>query len=96
MKKIVKLLPLALICVLFMSCLTVSSPVCATSNGVGSKVGTATAGFLFGVIPIPLSADYSIQRAAKESGIKKISTVDLKEFNYFGVWVGRQTIITGE
>ena len=95
MKKIAKFLPLALICVLFMSCQTVG-PVCATSNGVGSKVGTASAGFLFGVIPIPFSADYSIQRAAKESGIKKISTVDLKEFNYFGVWVGKQTIITGE
>lgn len=95
MKKIAKFLPLALICVLFMSCQSVG-PVCATSNEVGSKVGTASAGYLFGFIPIPFSADYSIQRAARGAGITKISTVDLKRFNYFGVWVGKQTIITGE
>jgi|GEM_PF-775507 len=95
MKKFAKFLPLVLTGVLFMSCQSVG-PVCATSNEVGKKVGTATAGFLFGVIPIPFSADYSIQRAAKESGITKISTVDLKTFNYLGVWVGKQTIITGQ
>ncbi|MBR6193127.1 MAG: hypothetical protein IKQ66_03075 [Treponema sp.] len=95
MKKVMKLLPLVLSAALLVGCTSIG-PICATSNEVGSKVGTATAGYLFGWIPIPLTGDHSIQRAAKESGITKISTVDEKSFNYFGVWVGKQTIVTGE
>lgn len=90
-----KLLPLALLAGLFMGCQSIG-PVNATSNPVGTKVGRATAGFILGIIPVPFDGDYSIQRAAKESGITKISTVDLKKFNYCGFWSGYETIITGE
>ncbi|MBQ1833716.1 MAG: hypothetical protein II114_08105 [Treponema sp.] len=95
MKKVFKLLPIVLTAVVLAGCTSIG-PVCATSNEVGSKVGTSTAGYLFGFIPIPFTGDHSIQRAARESGITKISTVDEKTFNYFGVWVGKQTIVTGE
>ena len=90
-----KLLPFALLAGLLMGCQTIG-PVNATSNEVGSKVGTAKVGFILGIIPIPFDGDYSIQRAAKESGITKISTVDLKHFNYMGFWSGYETIVTGE
>jgi len=95
MKKFAKLLPLVASLVLFASCQSIS-PVCATSNEIGSKVGTAQVGYILGIFPIPFDGDYSIQRAAKESGITKISTVDMKTFNYCGVWMGYQTIVTGE
>lgn len=95
MKKITKVLPLIASLILFASCQSIA-PVCATSNEIGSKVGTAQVGYILGIIPIPFDGDYSIQRAAQESGITKISTVDMKSFNYFGVWTGHQTIVTGE
>ena len=89
-----KLLPLALIAVLFMSCKSIA-PLCATSNEVGTKVGRAKAGRILGFIPVG-DGDYSIQKAAREAGITKISTVDVKTFNYFYIWIGNETIITGE
>lgn len=69
-------------------------PVNATSNEVGAKVGTAKAtgylGFLF------IDADASIQSAAKNGGISKISTVDVKMSNFLGLVVSYETIVTGE
>ncbi len=95
MKKII----LAVLCAATLgltSCSTVK-PVCATSNELGRKVGTATAGTLFGLIPIPFDGDYSIKKAATNSGITKISTVDVKDYySIFGIWVSKTTIVTGE
>lgn len=70
-------------------------PVTATSNPVGSKVGMSRAvnvlGFWTG------DSDYSIRTAAKNGGITKISTVDLKESRYVGVsCIILETIVTGE
>ena len=95
MKKTGFIAALVLAASLLVGCSTVA-PLAATSNELGSKVGTASAGYLFGLIPIPFSADYGIEKAARDGGITKISTVDVKSFNYFGVWVGHQTIVTGE
>lgn len=74
---------------------TCIKPVTATSNPVGSKVGTARAvnvlGFWTG------ANDYSIRTAAKNGGITKISTVDIQESRYAGtVCTILQTIVTGE
>ena len=74
---------------------TVTRPVTATSNPVGSKVGMSRAvnvlGFWTG------DNDYSIRTAAKNGGITKISTVDLKESRYVGVSCTiLETIVTGE
>ena len=93
MKKIIFTVCIALIIAMFVGCTTIS-PITATSNELGTKVGTSTAAFIFGLIPI--SDEYSIQAAAKEGGITKISTVDLKSFNYLGIYSGYTTIVTGE
>lgn len=82
--------------VLAASCTTIE-PVSATGNGIGgSKVGEASANFLFSVIPLPFSVDYSIEAAAKNGGISKISTVDMKTFNVLNLWMRKTTIVTGE
>lgn len=80
--------------VAFMSSCLLTLPVNATSNKVGSKVGTASATGYFGVIF--LDADASIQTAAKNGGITKISTVDVKQTNILGIIVTYETIVTGE
>ena len=46
-------------------------------------------GFTFG-------GDYSIQTAAKNGGITKVSTVDVKYKNVLGLFISRTTIVTGE
>lgn len=77
-----------------MTSCSVTLPVNATSNAVGSKVGKAKAtgylGFLF------FDQDASIKTAAKNGGISKISTVDIKTGNILGLLVTYETIVTGE
>ena len=77
-----------------MSSCALTLPVNATSNTIGSKVGTAKAtgylGFLF------FDADASIRSAAKNGGITKISTVDIKSTSILNLIVGYETIVTGE
>lgn len=95
MKKIAILLGLIVSVSAFFGCSSVA-PVCATSNELGSKVGTNTAAYIFGWIPIG-GTDFGIAGAAKNGGITKISTVDLKSFSYlFGLYCGHTTIVTGE
>ncbi len=75
--------------VLVTSCMTV--PVAATSNPVGSKVGEA-------VCVAPLNIPFGgggIQSAAKNGGISKVSTVDLKVQQYI-IFAIYTTIVTGE
>ncbi|AEK22914.1 TRL-like family protein [Capnocytophaga canimorsus] len=88
-----KFIAAAVLAVTLASC-SVTLPVTATSNGVGNKVGTAKAtgylGFLF------FDADASIRSAAKNGGITKISTVDIKHSSILGLVVSYETIVTGE
>lgn len=76
----------------FASCTTVL-PVCATGNDMGKKVGESTTTLLFNAIPI--SGEASIASAAKNGGIKKISSVDLK-INWLVVLSKVTTVVTGE
>ena len=69
-------------------------PAAATSNPVGKKVGTATATGYLGVLFF--GADASIQKAAQNGGITKISTVDIKQTSILGIVVSYETIVTGE
>lgn len=89
MKKI--LLPFTF-SILLSSC-ALTLPVNATSNEVGEKVGMSKAtgylGFLW------LDQDASIQRAAKQGGISKISTVDLKRTDLLGIIQTYECIVTG-
>ena len=93
MKNLNKLLLISIVLLLTTSC-SLTLPVSATGNSVGSKVGTAKASGFFGYIYF--DADASIQTAAKNGGITKISTVDLKQTNFLNIFTGYECIVTGE
>jgi len=76
-----------------MASCSLTLPVAATSNPVGSKVGTASGTGFLGVLFF--GADASIQTAAKNAGITKISTVDLKRSDILGIITTYETIVTG-
>ena len=79
--------------VAILSSCSITLPVNATSNPVGSKVGTATATIVLGLY---FNQDAGIQKAAKNGGVKEISTVDIKRTNILGlVWM-YETIVTGK
>lgn len=92
MKKIVYSMFLAGVIALQSCSLTL--PVSATSNPLGSKVGQAS-GTCF-LYTLCFGADASIQAAAKNGGITKISTVDLQTKNLLGIVVTYKCIVTGE
>lgn len=83
-----------LVVALLVSSCSLTLPVNATSNPVGSKVGTSVATGYLGLIF--LDQDASIKTAAKNGGITKISTVDIKQKNLFNLIVTYETIVTGE
>jgi hypothetical protein len=74
---------------------TTTSPVDLTSNPVGTKVGEASGTLRFGGA-FGGTVDYSLQTAAKNGGITKISTVDLRVKNLGIFGVTYTTIVTGE
>lgn len=80
--------------VALLSSCAVTLPVNATSNPVGSKVGMAKATGYLGVLFF--DQDASIRTAAKNGGITKISTVDIKHTNVLNIVVTYETIVTGE
>ncbi len=92
-KKINKFFALLAAIALLTSC-SLTLPVTATSNPIGTKVGTAQATGFLGILFF--DADASIQTAAKNGGITKISTVDLKQKNVLNLVVTYETIVTGE
>ena len=80
---------------MIMSC-SVTTPVAATSNEVGSKVGISKTNGLFDFFFFD-GGDASIATAAKNGKISKISTVDFrKKIKFFGIIVSHETMITGE
>ncbi len=97
MKKITSLLKisaLALALAFTTSSCAVTLPVNATSNPVGTKVGTATATGYLGVLFF--DQDASIRTAARNGGITRISTVDIKSTSILNLIVTYETIVTGE
>ncbi|MFV0541843.1 MAG: TRL-like family protein [Aestuariibaculum sp.] len=93
LKNVKKVAVLAIAAVMMSSC-ALTLPVNATSNSVGSKVGTAKAtGYLSMLF---FDQDASIKTAAKNGGISKISTVDIKHTSILGLIVTYETIVTGE
>lgn len=76
------------------SCTSVA-PMAATSNNVGAKCGTATETRILGFFPF--YGDHGINSAAKNGGIKKISHVDVEEFNVLGyIYTKTTTKVYGE
>ncbi len=92
--KRVKMFIASLAIIATMASCSLTMPVNATSNTVGSKVGTAKATGFLGVLFF--NQDASIKTAAKNAGITKISTVDVKCSNVLGLVVTYETIVTGE
>jgi uncharacterized protein YdbL (DUF1318 family) len=93
MKKVKTIFAMFAVVVMMSSC-AITLPVNATSNPVGNKVGTAKATGYLGVLFF--DADASIRTAAKNGGITKISTVDIKHTNVLNLIVTYETIVTGE
>lgn len=75
------------------SCTSVA-PLTATSNNVGTKVGTATETRILGLFPF--KGDHGIDAAAKNGGIKKISHVDVQTDNTLYLIVKTTTKVYGE
>ncbi|RYZ22854.1 MAG: hypothetical protein EOO16_07460 [Chitinophagaceae bacterium] len=88
-----KVLFAAAILVTTASC-SLTKPVSASSNPIGSKVGKASGTCFLGALCF--GADASIQTAAKNGGITKVSTVDLQTNNILGIVITYTCIVTGE
>lgn len=93
MRKVKTIFALLVVVAMMSSC-SLTLPVAATSNPVGTKVGEAKATGFLGVLFF--DADASIRTAAKNGGITKISTVDIKQENVLNLIVTYTTIVTGE
>ncbi|TVR86683.1 MAG: hypothetical protein EA411_09800 [Saprospirales bacterium] len=93
-KQKVVIFAMALATAAFFTACSITLPVTATSNEVGTKVGTASATGFLGVFYF--DADASIQSAARDGNIRQISTVDIKHTNVLGVIHTYETIVTGE
>jgi hypothetical protein len=93
-KLIVMTAALMAMCFLVVGCATITIPVVATTNPVGSKVGKASGKIWLGLFG---HANAGIQAAAKNGGIKNISTVDLtQKLGFLGLWVEYKATVTGE
>ena len=65
----------------------------ATSNPVGTKVGESSS---IGVLGLVAVGDASIQNAAKQAGITKVSHVDVKKTSVLGLFASYKTLVYGE
>ena len=93
-KSVVMVMVIAVICFLAAGCATLTLPVAATTQPIGSKVGQASGKIWLAVFG---TADAGIQAAAENGGITKISTVDLtKKFGILGLWIEYTVTVTGE
>lgn len=93
MRKLRNILSVVAASALLASC-SITVPVTATSNEVGSKTGTSKGTCFLHVLCFDVDA--SIQTAARNGGITKISTVDFRKKDILGIVVTYETIVTGE
>jgi hypothetical protein len=69
-------------------------PFWVTNNAIGTKVGKSTGTCYFRILCF--NQDWSVQAAAKNGGITKIATVDIKSSNVLGIIWTFETTVTGE
>jgi hypothetical protein len=93
MRKLKMIAGILSVAALMTSC-SLTMPLGATSNPVGNKVGEASGTVFLQVLAF--NADASIRKAAKNGGISKISTVDVKTSQILGLITTYTTIVTGE
>lgn len=70
-----------------------TAPGTATSNTLGSKVGTAERISVLGLVAV---GDAGVQAAAKSAGIKKVSHIDVQQFSVLGLFSKSTTVVYGE
>ena len=96
MKFTLKALEAVAVCALVSSCATISNPVTATTNPVGSKCGVAESTIYLGTWSSK-GAENGIDKAAKNAGITKISHVDTYRQNIlWGLVIKQTTKVYGE
>jgi hypothetical protein len=97
MKLTLKALAAVAVCALVSSCATISNPVTATTNPLGSKCGIAKSTLYLGGLWSSKGGENGIDKAAKSAGITKISHVDSYTKNYFfGLVIEQTTKAYGE
>ena len=77
----------------FLISCSITTPVAATSNAIGSKVGVSKGTCYFNICR---EVDASILTAAKNGNITKVSTVDYRTKNILGIVKVHECIVTGE
>ena len=92
MKRTLKTLAAVAVCALVSSCATVSHPVTATTNPLGSKCGVAKSTLYLGGLWSSKGEENGIDKAAKSAGITKISHVDSYTKMYFLGIIMEQTV----
>ena len=96
MKFTLKALAAVAVCALVSSCATISNPVTATTNPVGSKCGVAESTIYLGTWSSKGEGN-GIEQAAKNAGITKISHVDTYRQNIlWGLVIKQTTKVYGE
>ena len=97
MKLTLKALAAVAVCALVSSCATISRPVTATTNPLGSKCGVAKSTLYLGGLWSSKGEENGIDKAAKNAGITKISHVDSYVKSYFfGIVEEQITKVYGE
>lgn len=92
MKSLKKLALSLVAAAMLSSCGFGTVPVGATSNTVGSKTGYSSSNRLLGFIEL---SDGGVAAAARQGGITKISTIDVKSSS-FVIFSSVKTTVTGE
>ena len=96
MKRTFKTFAAVMACALLGSCVTISRPVAATGNPVGSKCGVAKSTIILGLWSSK-GDENGIDKAAKSAGITKISHVDSYTKSYvLGIVQKQTTKVYGE
>jgi hypothetical protein len=88
----IRLLSACVFALLSASC-SITTPVAATSNSIGSKVGISSGKCYFNICR---NVDASILTAAQNGNITKVSTVDYKVKSFLGIVKTHECIVTGE
>jgi len=93
MKKAIVIIALAFAVVAFMGCPSVNLPQAAGNAAVGAKTGQASGSLILGLFG---DVDAGMLAAAKNGGITKIATVDVKVQSILGIITTYTTTVTGE
>lgn len=102
MKKVILVLAVLVVALMVSGCASsLTVPVDASNNPIGSKVGeqSESVKLILGIIPFSWAIDASAYKAAENGGITRIATVDTRvevQRGFISNTVTYTTIVTGE